>query len=255
MFLALTVGCRPNVSVYGAIALPALFAVLMEKETNARAKVYMVSSFVAPIFAIVGGLMYYNALRFSGPLDFGTNYQITLADVSQYELRLSYIFETFFHYFLQPFGVHDWFPFVGLSRISLGTYTGYCYTGENIGAFSFFSNITILSSLRNRRKLGNEGTAFVATSLFMVAFIAWMDMCLAGTHVRYVSDILLVVTVLACFTMIRSFSENPSRIKKYAFVFLMMCSILVGTALIFDNEVDLIRKNAPAILLEFQRMF
>lgn len=255
MFLALTVGCRPNVSVYGAIALPALFAVLMEKETNARAKVCMVSSFVAPIFAIVGGLMYYNALRFSGPLDFGTNYQITLADVSQYELRLSYIFETFFHYFLQPFGVHDWFPFVGLSRISLGTYTGYCYTGENIGAFSFFSNITILSSLRNRRKLGNEGTAFVATSLFMVAVIAWMDMCLAGTHVRYVSDILLVVTILACFTMIRSFSENPSRIKKYAFVFLMMCSILVGTALIFDNEVDLIRKNAPAILLEFQRMF
>ena len=80
-------------------------------------------------------------------------------------------------------------------------------------------------------------------------------MCLAGTHVRYVSDILLVVTILACFTMIRSFSENPSRIKKYAFVFLMMCSILVGTALIFDNEVDLIRKNAPAILLEFQRMF
>ena len=32
--MALTVGCRPNVSLYGAIALPALFAVLMEKETT-----------------------------------------------------------------------------------------------------------------------------------------------------------------------------------------------------------------------------
>lgn len=254
-FLALTVGCRPNVSLYGAIALPALFAVLMEKETTLKSKIFMVSTFATPIIAIVGGLLYYNALRFSGPLDFGSNYQITLAEVSKYELRLSYIFETFFHYFIQPFGIHDWFPFVGLSKMSLGTYTGYCYTGENIGAFSFFSNITILSSLRNRKKLGTEGTYFVSTSLIFIALIAWIDMCLAGSHVRYVSDILLVVTILACFTMIRSYSDNPSRFKKYAFVFLMICSILVGTALIFDNEVDLIRKNAPAILLEFQRMF
>ncbi|HPE94948.1 MAG TPA: hypothetical protein PLT66_02625 [Bacillota bacterium] len=252
---ALIVGCRPNAALYGIVVFPTLFSVLGEKQTKLSAKLSYVASFAVPILLGLGALMWYNSIRFSGPFDFGNNYQITVSDVSENTIRFVLLPTALFHYFLQPPDITR-FPFVSLSRIKLPSYpVDYIYVGENLGSFSFLNNLWLLPGVAGgMRKEKLEKNLFVILTLMTAVLLAFLDTCLAGVHIRYTTDMMMMVSIAAVILMLTVTSKRRFGIIHALAYGTMLASILLGFMLTIDNEVDLIMHNSADLLLELMRM-
>ena len=91
-FLAATVASRPNLALYFLIVLPLLVGVLVKRPNGLRSTLCDVAAFASPLVVCGGLLMVYNYARFGSVFDFGSTYQITVTDTSQYGFSLGKLF-------------------------------------------------------------------------------------------------------------------------------------------------------------------
>ncbi len=249
--LACIVASRPQHALYGVVLLPVFFGVLCEKK-SVKDKSLMAISFAVPLLAGLFAIGLYNAARFSGPLDFGSTYQITVSDTAKNTLRPQLFSYAMFHYFLQPLELSR-FPLAGLTRVRLESYgVDYIYIGESFGALMMPLNWGIFTSVYYALKNRPRRLLVIVGAISVVA-VAFIDFCLAGAHIRYTCDIMTVIALISALGLIEIDSKSGLKCVTAVVHVLMALSLIYAFSLALDNEVDLIMHNNPALLYAIRR--
>ena len=130
----LAVGARPSLLLGAVILLAPVVQAWGEK----RRVWPLLLAAGGPIVAIGLGLMFYNALRFDNPLDFGQSYQLPL--IAHQQFRLRYLWFNFRVGFLEPAHWIGRFPFVD-NIVAPAQPAGYWQLDE---AYGVLSNIPLV---------------------------------------------------------------------------------------------------------------
>ena len=125
-----------------------------------------------PVAIALAASMAYNKMRFGGFFDFGTAYQLTVADTSYYSVGAHGLMPSIFHYFLQGFKFTGEFPFVGFDYIAPSDYGRYVYIDSGLGIFAMPFMLTLLLSpvVFKKKSIGKNKKILFATALVSFAF-------------------------------------------------------------------------------------
>jgi hypothetical protein len=118
---------------FGIIAFIVIYFIKGIKEKSLSRFLGDMTALGLPVGLVLVFTLWYNNARFGSPLQFGTAYQLTVADTSYYELYGGGIFHTLFHYFVQPLRISDMFPFVQFEYFRLAGYGRSLYIDSNFG--------------------------------------------------------------------------------------------------------------------------
>ncbi len=244
--LALTAASRPTVAVYAALLLPSFFAVLASRDRSRGEKWADALSFVLPLLCGVIPLLWYNAVRFGSPLEFGASYQLTYGDVRGNRLRLELLGETVFHYFLQPPAFTGLFPYLRPSLVDLHSYGAYCYLSESLGALCFpLSWCGFAQGRLTKGKPVKRAMYLLAVALpFCVAFC---ELCLGGVNLRYLADVMPPLLLVGALVLLERAGENPGFGRFCAAWAVFAATFFVSFALIFANERNWVSQYAPSL--------
>lgn len=253
VFLASTVASRPNLVIYLIVALPIFVSMLKDSKTRFSD----ISSFLVPTILLGALIMVYNHLRFGSPFDFGAAYQLTVFDVSKYSFSFSLIIPAIYHYFVHAPSVNRLFPYIHPVGRIFNSYgkTPFIYLDKTVGAFFFPAAWGVFLTpfvFANNKKARN--TAYL--SLVSVVIVAIIDMCFGGVHLRYVADIMFVLTLLGILTLLLFVGNQKRGSAKFAIAFSVVTALLIATVFVeiplcFDNERDMILHYHP----EFFKIF
>lgn len=200
-----------------------------------------------PVLIAVALSLYYNYLRFGSFFEFGTTYQLTVADTSLYELNAAGIAPSIFHYFLQQFNFSTEFPYIAFERVYLGNYNGYVYVDSGLGIFAFAFTLLLLLSPAVFKSKGIDVKrkillASAIASLFVTAFA---DFCLGGVIFRYTADISLLAAFLSAVIALEAaehswdkHGEGAAKMLKYGVAVLgavTLCTAAASTLIRHTN--------------------
>ncbi len=199
---ALLFHSRLNIALLCAfLVIPGLWFMIIRRcgeRRPARQIIGELAALGAPVAAALVFSFWFNAARFSGPLDFGTNYQLTVADVSTYKLRLSDLPFAIYNYFLAPAEVCDNYPYITFTRLGAAPTDHYIYRDANLGLFCLPLTLGILAAPVTVFKGGNcarrrtmAGAAFIG-----IITLAWINFCKGGVIYRYTLDLALIASFL-----------------------------------------------------------
>ena len=111
LFMALAVGCRPNMVLYSFLAIP-LFGVYLNKENKKDILRKSLPALVVPYLPVAAGLMVYNAVRFGSVTDFGFAYNLTVLDCTKPNISLDEMVVGFYEFFLRIPRMQYVFPYL-----------------------------------------------------------------------------------------------------------------------------------------------
>lgn len=224
--------------------------VLRIKEKKTGLCLAELSALGIPVAAGVAASLIYNHIRFGSPFDFGTAYQLTVADTSLYKVSLRGLIPSIFHYFIHPFAFTKSFPFIGFNYINLGDYGSITYVDSGLGIFAMPFILMLIASvvIFRSRRVCNGRKALLATALTSLLITAFFDFCMGGIIFRYTADISLYAAFLAavialdCGEIIsEKYGSGANRVYAYGVSSLGTLSALVAAgAAIFPsgNLVD-----------------
>lgn len=157
-----------------------------------------------PVAAAFGFSMWYNNARFGNPLQFGADYQLTIANASLYEIGADGIAPSIIHYFLQPLGLTESFPFIGFDYFALSGYGRYAYIDANYGIFALPFNLFILMSgfILKSKKVAGESKILLSSGIAAMIITAFANFCLGGVIFRYTSDISVAAAFLSAVVIL-----------------------------------------------------
>lgn len=199
---------RPQQLLFAALLLaPFYIAYLLDKERPVGLKVRAAAAFALPLLIGFGLTFYYNRLRFSGILDFGMNYQLTLADVNTYKLRPEWLGASFYSSFLTPISPSPDFPFFKITSFTRPL-EHFLYRGPIMGLLVIPLNWLLFLAplmtlgLRARKKLAPLRRPYIGSAvlgLVCLIFLSWYEFCKAGSLMRYNCDLSIGLAFLACY--------------------------------------------------------
>lgn len=247
--LVFLVMSRPNLVIFVLPIIPIYLSVLLNKEIKLSCKLLSVISFAVPVIIGAVFVMYYNFARFGSVLEFGSKYQLTISDIRENTLTPALIIPCIYYYFLKLPTFQKEFPHLVINYDKIVNINRYVYVTSTVGAFAFPSNLAFLVFPAALKKQDKVKTSFYVLTVISVLALAFSDICLAGVNLRYLADIMLVVTLLSslilCELMQKLNDFGTSRIKIIAFTLIRLSfwlSFAVGIMLIFNNERDYIVK-------------
>lgn len=258
-FLAATVASRPNLALYFLIVLPLLIGVLVKRPNGLRSTLCDVAAFASPLVVCGGLLMVYNYARFGSVFDFGSAYQITVADTSQYGFSLGKLFPAVWHYFLQPPEIDCLFPYIHPAYDDLRSYGGYIYNAVHISAAAFPAAAGVLLAFRSgwTDRVEKYTVRIVPAICLLMAFF---EICFAGVHIRYAADVLFPLLLFGIVLLCRFVGERLQNGGSLALSYTLaagalVVSLLAGLAMIFDNEADYIVNSLPGVAEKVRNLF
>ncbi len=159
-----------------------------------------------PVAGAIAFSLYYNYIRFGDIFQFGTDYQLTVANASLYEIGAGGIFPSLFHYFLQPFEFSAQFPFITFSYLPLADYGKTVYIDSSFGIFAlpFMLSLLLCPVLFKSKRVGKNGKILLAVSLFSLVLTAFLNFCLGGVIFRYTADISLPAALLSAVILLET---------------------------------------------------
>lgn len=257
--LAAVAASRPNLIIYLIIVLPLMISVLVKRPYGTKSAILDAAAFALPAIAAGTLIMVYNYARFGSPFDFGSQYQLTLNDVSSYALDFGRLFPAIYHYLLQLPDIDTVFPYLHPSHVDMKDYGGYIYNSYTVGALSF--PVTAGSALAYRRNGHLERAEKYTLRLVIpsAVLVAFVDICLAGIHIRYSADVIFVLFLFGA-PLICAFVGERIKSSSYSFSYavallLVLISLAAGAAAVFDNENDYILKNFPLLYDSVRKLF
>lgn len=176
-----------------------LWAIKRIKEKQIRSLICEFAALGTPVAIALAASMAYNKARFGGFFDFGTAYQLTVADTSFYSVGAHGLIPSFFHYFLQGFKFRSEFPFIGFDYIASSDYGRYVYVDSGLGIMAMpFMLLLLLSPVVFKKKtIGKNQKIIFAVALTSLPVTAFLNFCLGGVIFRYTADISLIAAFLA----------------------------------------------------------
>lgn len=259
--LALTIASRPTVVLYAALLIPPFLAVLAERGRRVAEKLTDAVSFLLPLALCVAPILWYNAIRFDSPFEFGATYQLTFSDIRYNRLSLSLLGETLMHYFLQAPYLSGLFPYLRPSTLALDTYGVYFYSVGSIGALCFpLSWVGPAQGFVTRKQPVKKAVYLLA--LLLPFGVAFCDLCLGGVNIRYMTDVMLPLLLVGLLILLEAAGRvNEKHGNGTSFRFfcgalaVLLLTFLVSFALIFANERNWIYEGAPMFFRLFERIF
>ena len=190
--MALVAGCRPQLLLYSAVALPLFYKeTVTERNLFSKKGLKDTLCFVLPYILIGCFVFWYNAARFGNGFDFGATYSLTSNDMNTRGFNLSRLAHGLFSYLFQPPVIDSAYPFLKSSNLSVN------YMGRNITEFMFGGIFAVnpllwvipYSILLGGYKKMNSLTKWMSGILAFAGFIiVCFDINGAGNLQRYASD-------------------------------------------------------------------
>ena len=253
--LALTVASRPSICISAAILLPFFFGILCRKSEPIASRITQALSFALPLFVGIGGIMVYNAKRFSSPFDFGATYQLTVSNVNANHLQLSLLPSAFLHYFLQLPEMRGTFPYFQTSCSHLRNYGTYVYME---GVFSALMNPfamlgACLMPIAYKRKLcgfhqgitNRQRNIALALCFIVPVILAWMDFCMGGLNIRYICDITPLLFI-GCIVVLLRTTDIKNKMYRYVItLILLILSALIIWVMLLGIRDGLLMVHNP----------
>ena len=241
VFFGLAFQSRLPVAVIAAfLVIPGLWFFVIGRERDGKKLVPAVcelASLGVPVALFFAGSMIFNAMRFSGPLDFGHSWQLTVTDNQTLKIRLSDIPFAVFHYILEMPAKSEVYPYINFSYLKFANYGHYQYRDAGFGIFAVPLLWTLLASpavifSRNHTPRRRIFTAAAVAGIFATALI---DFCMGGIIYRYTADMTLVgsiFSVIIIFSLCERIKEGAGGVTRW-YVF----ATYIAAALFFAVSV------------------
>ncbi len=222
--LTLTVWSRPTVALMCVAVFPLFIEFIFKiRKDTLKDGLLTVGSFALPLMAGAAAVMWYNAARFGSPLDFGAKYQLTVSDVSLNTIDFKYLFSSFFSYFICPMWQTEAYPYLGMQKIKvLPDGARYFYFDKYCGAFAYglplgilaYPRLAMIEKQKGERDIAK--TAVVAITALLALGIAFSDFCIGGVNMRYVYDILVILTMISAAVLLNLTEKSDGYSKPVA---------------------------------------
>lgn len=252
--MALVAGCRPQLLLYSAIALPLFYSeTIKERRLFSKKGLKDTICFVMPYVFIACFVFWYNAARFGNGFDFGATYSMTTNDMNTRGFNLNRLAHGLFSYLFQPPVIDSSYPFLRSCNLTAD------YMGRNITEFMFggiFAVNPLLWILPYTLILGihkklNCQTKWMSTIMAVAGFIIiCFDINGAGNLQRYASDMVpgfLLAAVMIWMAVLDHGKEitNYQNLARLVTVF-AICGLVFAflTFIAKGDSVCLLRNNA-----------
>ena len=204
--MALAVGCRPQLALVSAAALPLFWNMFFNKQKYiiTRKGITDIILLAAPFVVVAAGLMYYNYIRFGSPFDFGASYNLTTNDVTHRGWNIGRVGLALFMYLFKNPKFTAVFPFLESAQLSTN------YMGRTVSEYTFGGVIAtapflwiILFINRFKEELKkNKAAAVTAVFIAIGVLLAVLDGESGGILQRYMSDFSYIFFIAAVFVML-----------------------------------------------------
>jgi hypothetical protein len=204
-------------------------------------------------------IFWLNQAKFGNILDFGTSYQLTVADVSTYKLDIAEIPHSIFHYFLAPLRTDSQTGALDIARWSLATPSGrYVYTDVHFGLLVIPFNIFAFAlPFVFADKKRNISFKVIVACAFVGCFAsAWIDYCLGGVIYRYLCDFSIIWAMLAAAGMFVIFDalSGTRLIIDIAFTAILIIIMLSSASFTF-SIMSITNSNANVLDMHEESFF
>lgn len=260
--LALIAGCRPQQLLILAVG-PVLFgrAVFRERKLFAKGSAAQTLALCLPLAAVAAGIMYYNAIRFGSPFDFGANYNLTTNDMTHRGWVWGRCGLGIFSYLLQPPRISAVFPFLQDFAVETA-YQGLTISERMVGGVLWLFPVLWFGLYGlGKRKVFKDHRCYIMVwicQLLMVALVI-TDAQMAGLLTRYFGDFVWIgmtgslISILACYDWLQE-EGRERRPLQGAVTAACVVTLVMVFLRIFAHSEDAIRLANPALFYEVQSL-
>lgn len=254
LFFALSVGCRPQMVLVCAVALPIFIKdFFTEKQLFSKKGITDLIVLAIPFVIVAAGIMYYNYIRFGSVTDFGSSYNLTTNDVTRRGFDIGRTGLGIFTYLFQPPQFTATFPFIEAVTINTN------YIGKTIYELCFGGLITSLPVLwfifalpKVKEKLKeNNLFSFVLTLLGIGFALVIADTQAGGLLQRYYSDFGFIFFLAAAIVIFAIFDKKDLKkcnINLHSILFIStILSIVYTITLVFSVADVTINTENPTL--------
>ena len=216
-----------------------------------------------PVAAAIALSFAYNYARFDRILEFGTHYQLTVADTALYSLNLGGIVPTIYYYFFQPLEFSGDFPFAVPEWRHIEGYDRILYVDQNLGVFTMPFNLLLFAAIPvlTNKKISAGKKAAVAVGAAAIFATAFSDFCLGGVIYRYIGDIAPSAALLSAFMLLlligtaaEDSDVNLQKVLKYGGAALCVVTVVASLAVSFTVGGNFV-KYPPEVYSALCRFF
>lgn len=217
---------------------------------------------VVPALAVIVPLLAYNAARFGSPFDFGSSYQLTVTDMTNYHQSLSNLVLTVVYYLFLPLRFTDAFPFLAVSPAPLPSWEFTEAMPGGLFAIAPLALAAVAVPFLRRRARGAEGRGVWALSvscLVLGLLLVVLDSRMAGLGWRYITDFgwLFALAALPALSCILDVARPRLRwLARAGFLALLLFMIVITLLSLFmPGRDDELLRNNPGLFLDVQSWF
>ncbi|KAB8287586.1 hypothetical protein DSM100688_1372 [Bifidobacterium ramosum] len=286
--IAANFGCRPPFVLSALLAFPlfwpqitGLASAVMRDRSRLRFPALLRTlraplAIIVPALIVVVPLMAYNAARFGSILDFGSAYQMTVTDMTNFRLPAADIPYMIIYYLFLPLRFSHAFPFLSIQPTPLPEWG---FTEAMVGGLFTLCPLLLLALLlpRIRRRLPQP---YRATALFALALglaIVVVDVVEGGLGWRYMADFGWLICLAAMPVLMRLLEGprvfdplDPEELEEAEYprtslwrrairllvLLVMLYALAVTVASCFvPGRDDSLDHNAPAVFYEVRSWF
>lgn len=250
--MALTAGCRPQFLLFAFLAVPLFWGeVFRERNLFSKKSAGRTAAITLPFAAVGVGIMYYNAIRFGSPMDFGAAYSMTSNDMTHRGFNLERVLYGFWYFLFQPPRLEADFPYLRSAAIETD------YLGKMVSESCFggiFACSMLVWPVFALRRLGRmqeyrREVGLAAVLALTAVVICAADATGAGILQRYSSDISFGLFLAAAIALFAAARQAAGKGVYGVFLCWLKAALLLHTAYLFlilintDSSVNLLSGN------------
>ncbi len=202
--MALVAGCRPQFLLFALFAIPLAIALWRRGKGNRAAPLCAIA---VPFALVALGLMWYNAVRFGSPFDFGASRNLAGNNMTLRGNDPARLVDGLFAYFIQPAQATTSFPFLQVADAST-TYEGMTIiepmAGGVLACQPFLWTALAAAGTRRRRPLLFWTVAALAAAAVV---LCCFDIQASGILGRYYQDFSLFLAFAAALATLSWFGS------------------------------------------------
>ena len=260
LLISLNALSRPQFLISALLVIPLLWEdvfknrILFSKKSSIQSL-----CFVLPIIIVAAVTMWYNWVRFSNPLDFGANYNLTSNDMTVRGFVMARSWSGVFIYLLQPPVFDLVFPYLKPIGSSI-EYIGKTISEPSFGGL-FLTNMFSLWSLfvfRVKKLFSDKKILkYLSVLLFVSAIVVVIaDTQMAGILPRYYPDFSWMILLVSVFVVLELFEKYEindviTKILRTAIVITLFFVIGYQFLLCYTDNIYSLRNTNP---IKFQEM-
>lgn len=271
--IAANLGCRPQFIVVALLALVIFWPQIREifrraisakrmPRCSAWCLLRVPLAALVPALAVIVPLLAYNAARFGSPFDFGSSYQMTVTDMTNYHQSLANLVLTVVYYLFLPLRFTDAFPFLAVSPAPLPSWE---FTEAMPGGLFAIAPLALAAfavPFLRRGARGTEGRGMWKMSVSCLALgllLVVLDSRMAGLGWRYITDFgwLFALAALPALSCVLDIARPRLRwLVRAGFLALLLFMIAITLLSLFlPGRDDELLRNNPGLFLDVRSWF